>query len=67
VNEIDHHPLIYGRVPWDRLLAQVLEHGFDKAVIIEVPPENFLRAGGLESLTQSVDKLAVFAGQRLRS
>lgn len=61
VNEIDHHPLIYGRVPWDRLLASVLERGFDKAVILEVPPENFLRAGGLESLTQSIDKLAAVA------
>jgi hypothetical protein len=35
-------------------------------VILEVPPENFLRAGGLEALTQSVNKMAAFAGERLR-
>ncbi len=66
VKDTDHHPLVFGRVPWDRLLASVIERGFDKTVILEVPPENFIRAGGLEALTESIDKLAAFAGERLR-
>jgi sugar phosphate isomerase/epimerase len=66
VTDIDHHPLVYGRVPWGRLLGSVLEHGFDKTVILEVPPENYLHAGGLDALTQSIDKLAACAGERLR-
>ena len=66
VNDSDHNPLVFGRVPWDRLLTSAVECGFDRAVILEVPPENFLRAGGLETLTQSVNKIAAFAGEKLR-
>jgi len=66
VKDIDHHPLVYARVPWDRLLESVVEHGFDKTVILEVPAGNFLQAGGLDALMQSIEKLAAFAGERLR-
>jgi sugar phosphate isomerase/epimerase len=59
--EIDHFPLVFERVPWRRLLSSAVEAGFDGSVILEVPPENFLKAGGLDTLVQSIEKLKAFA------
>ena len=59
--DIDHYPLVFDRVPWRRLLSSVIEVGFDGTVILEVPPENFLKAGGLDALARSIEKLNAFA------
>lgn len=60
VNHEDHQPLIYGRVPWERYLENLVAAGFDGTVILEVPPENFTAAGGLESLEHSVRAVLEF-------
>lgn len=65
VNEIDHHPLVFDRVPWESMLARALDRGFDGTVILEVPPQNFLAAGGLSSLTESIDKIKTISAARL--
>jgi sugar phosphate isomerase/epimerase len=65
VNEIDHHPLVFDRVPWESMLARALDRGFDGTVVLEVPPENFLAAGGLSALVQSVDKIKAVSAARL--
>jgi sugar phosphate isomerase/epimerase len=65
VNEIDHHPLVFNRVPWERMLTRALDRGFEGTVILEVPPQNFLAAGGLSSLTESIDKIKAISAARL--
>jgi sugar phosphate isomerase/epimerase len=67
VNEIDHYPLVFKRVPWEGMLARALDRGFDGTVILEVPPQNFVAAGGLKALTQSVDKIKAISAARLRA
>jgi sugar phosphate isomerase/epimerase len=57
VDRVDHHPLVFDRVPWRRFLKSLIRNGFDGTVVLEVPPRNFLAAGGLVSLEQSVDAL----------
>ncbi|MGE5294501.1 MAG: sugar phosphate isomerase/epimerase family protein [Solirubrobacterales bacterium] len=49
----DHQPLVHGAVPWREFIALLCKHGFDGRVILEVPPDSFLRAGGLQSLIDS--------------
>ncbi|MHC4413651.1 MAG: sugar phosphate isomerase/epimerase family protein [Planctomycetota bacterium] len=53
----DHRPLIHGNVPWPRFLDMLAAHGFDGAVILEVPPANFLADGGLDALKRSLEAL----------
>ena len=53
----DHQPLVYGEVPWRDFIQLLTDHGFDDRVILEVPPDQFLRAGGLRSLVGSIDAL----------
>jgi len=53
----DHQPLVYGEVPWCKFIRLLADYGFDGRVILEVPPGQFLRAGGLQSLTDSVTAL----------
>jgi sugar phosphate isomerase/epimerase len=65
VDEIDHHPLVFDRVPWDGMLGRALERGFDGTVILEVPPQNYLAAGGLSALTRSIDKIKAVSEARL--
>jgi sugar phosphate isomerase/epimerase len=65
VNDIDHWPLVFDRVPYARMLALALDHGFDGTVVLEVPPENFLKAGGFDSLVRSVDKIKTVCAARL--
>lgn len=57
VDREDHQPLVFGKVPWERLLGRLAACGFDGTVILEVPAEHFLAAGGLESLVRSVGEL----------
>ena len=53
----DHQPLVYGAVPWRDFLKLLSSHGFDGRVILEVPPTEFPKAGGLQSLIDSVQAL----------
>jgi len=53
----DHQPLVYGTVPWRDFLTLLTEHGFDGRVILEVPPTEFPKAGGLQSLIDSAQAL----------
>jgi sugar phosphate isomerase/epimerase len=53
----DHQPLVCGNVPWREFLRLLLDHGFDGRVILEVPPDSFLRAGGLQTLIDSARAL----------
>jgi sugar phosphate isomerase/epimerase len=57
VGDEDHQPLIYGRVPWERFLEQLVEHGFDGIVVLEVPAEHFLAAGGFDTVVRSLELL----------
>ncbi len=53
----DHQPLVYGAVPWRDFLTLLTDHGFDGRVILEVPPTEFPKAGGLQSLINSAQAL----------
>jgi sugar phosphate isomerase/epimerase len=53
----DHHPLVHGAVPWREFIGLLVNHGFDGRVILEVPPDQFLRAGGIQSLIDSAKAL----------
>ncbi|MCU0916473.1 MAG: sugar phosphate isomerase/epimerase [Planctomycetes bacterium] len=53
----DHQPLVYGLVPWREFLRLLRDHGFDGRVILEVPPTEFPKAGGLQSLLDSIQAL----------
>jgi sugar phosphate isomerase/epimerase len=53
----DHQPLVYGAVPWRDFLRLLHDHGFDDRVILEVPPTEFPKAGGLQSLLASIQAL----------
>lgn len=53
----DHHPLVHGAVPWRDFIGLLLKQGFDGRVILEVPPDQFLRAGGVDSLIDSAKAL----------
>ncbi len=53
----DHKPLLFGAVPWRDFLQRLQAKGFSNTVILEVPPDRFLGAGGLPSLIQSLDAL----------
>jgi len=56
----DHQPLVHGNVPWRDFIKLLRSHGFDGRVILEVPPDQFLRAGGLQSLLDSARALRTF-------
>jgi sugar phosphate isomerase/epimerase len=64
VKDIDHYPLEFDRVPWKRMLTLAVDGGFDGAVILEVPPDNFLSTGGLHALSRSVEKIKTIAAAR---
>ena len=53
----DHEPLVYGVVPWREFLRLLRRAGFDGRVILEVGPSGFLRAGGLQTLLDSLAAL----------
>lgn len=53
----DHQPLVHGAVPWREFIGLLVKHGFDGRVILEVPPDSFLRAGGIDSLIDSAKAL----------
>lgn len=53
----DHHALVYGTIPWREFVRLLIDHGFDGSIILEVPSWNFLDAGGIRSLAESLDAL----------
>ncbi len=56
----DHHPLVFDTVPWSEFLTSIVKKGFDGTIILEVTPSNFLAAGGLTTLVQSVKVLSEY-------
>jgi sugar phosphate isomerase/epimerase len=60
INGDDHRPLLYGGVPWQEFLNLLFAHSYDGRVILEVPPHQFLKAGGIDSLIKSVSALQAF-------
>jgi len=62
----DHQPLIYNTVPWRDFLKLLIDNDFDGRVILEVPPPEFLLAGGIHTLTASLGALRDWT-QRCRS
>jgi sugar phosphate isomerase/epimerase len=59
----DHQPLVYHKVPWRDFLALLAGNGFDGRVILEVPPTEFPKAGGLPSLLDSLQALHAWRQQ----
>ena len=53
----DHQPLVHDNVPWREFIGLLRSRGFDGRVILEVPPDQFLRTGGLQSLIDSAKAL----------
>ena len=54
----DHYPLIYDTLPWKDFIRLLIERDYNDTIIIEVPPSAFLAAGGLESVSRSMEVLA---------
>ncbi|UCE38820.1 MAG: sugar phosphate isomerase/epimerase, partial [Thermoplasmata archaeon] len=57
VHSDDHHPLVYNTVPWQDFIKLLINSGFNGSIILEVPPSNFLEAGGIRSLANSLKAL----------
>lgn len=57
VKKDDHQPLVYDVVPWRDFIKRLIDHGFDDRIILEVPPDAFLAAGGIDSVTASLQSL----------
>lgn len=53
----DHQSLQFGVVPWERFLRRLAGAGFVGTVVLEVPPQSFLRAGGMDTLARSIEQL----------
>lgn len=58
---VDHHPLIYGRVPYDTWLPHLVKTGFNRVIVLELKGNN-LPARCAEAhrhvLTESIAKIA---------
>lgn len=63
VHQGDHNPLIYNEVPWKEFIRLLIEKEFGETIIIEVPPSAFLAAGGLESVSRSLEALVSWIEQ----
>jgi sugar phosphate isomerase/epimerase len=59
----DHQPLVYNTVPWKGFLRLLILNDFDARIILEVPPPEFLRAGGIDALTASLEALRAWTEQ----
>jgi sugar phosphate isomerase/epimerase len=58
-----HQPLIYNTVPWRDFIKLLIDNDFDGRIILEVPPSEFLRAGGIDTLTKSLQSLRAWTQQ----
>jgi len=67
VQDMDHHPLVSNRVPWERMLSLALQNGFEGTVVLEVPPQNFLAGGGMSAIARSAERIKTFLAKRLDS
>jgi hypothetical protein len=66
VRKDDHQPLLYNVVPWRDFIKRLIDHGFDDRIILEVPTDAFLDAGGLDTVTASLQALRAWV-QRCRT
>lgn len=57
VDQSDHQPLLFDTVPWREYLARAVSAGFDGTVILEIPPQHYVSAGGLSALLESAARL----------
>ena len=53
----DHEPLLYDVVPWRQFIALLNSVGYAGRLILEVGASGFLRAGGIQTLIDSVTTL----------
>jgi len=53
----DHQPLLYDVVPWRSFIERLFATGYESRIILEVPVDAFLAAGGLDTLTTSLQCL----------
>ena len=53
----DHQPLIHDVVTWRDFLKRLIDHGYDERIILEVPTFAFLDAGGIETVSASLQAL----------
>ena len=53
VKKNDHQPLVYDVIPWRAFIKRLIDNGYDQRIILEVPTDAFLDAGGLDSVTAS--------------
>lgn len=63
VNHEDHQPLIFGNVPWERFLTELVAHNFEGTVILELTPDRFLPHEGIRDLNRSIEALVKFANE----
>ena len=57
VHGSDHQPLLYDTVPWRDFIRLLMDSGYDDRIILEVPPSEFLGAGGVATLIESLRAL----------
>lgn len=65
VHDEDHQPLVYNTVPWKDFIGLLMDHGYDGRIILEVPPSEFVKAGGISSLADSAGALRDWIRRRL--
>ncbi len=63
VHNGDHQPLLYDTVPWRDFLRLLIDGGYDGRIILEVPPSEFLNAGGIRTLVDSLQSLRAWVQQ----
>jgi len=63
VRNSDHQPLLYDAVPWRDFLRLLIDSRYDGRIILEVPPSEFLDAGGIQTLTDSLQLLRAWVQQ----
>jgi sugar phosphate isomerase/epimerase len=63
VRDSDHQPLLYNAVPWRDFIRLLIGRGYDGRIILEVPPSEFLDAGGIQALTTSLQSLRAWVRQ----
>jgi len=53
----DHQPLLYDAVPWRDFIKRLIDNRYDERIILEVPTDAFLAAGGIDTVTASLQNL----------
>lgn len=60
VKKTDHQPLLYDTVPWRAFIKRLIDNGYDDRIILEVPTDAFLAAGGLDTVAVSLQALGAW-------